>query len=342
MQDEVLVDIVGLCLSLDAKSYKIYSKLAEAAETQPFHQFWADMAAEEKTHIEFWKNLVTLARDGVLPPVFDDPTHTRHELEVIDKKIDTAWNAYTRTPSLSAAFLLAYRLEFSLLHPAIEMLFHYMKDIESSHNPEDSYEAHLNKFIDALRAYGNATPELELLGETLTSLWRRNRQLARQSTVDELTDLLNRRGFFNAITPLLHLSKRNQYPIGIAMADIDNFKHVNDTYGHQQGDAVLKTVAKQLKANRRSSDIIGRFGGEEFIIFFSAIDRDSIYPIAEKIRRAIEQDSTGDIKVTVSMGIAQGIPKSDVQEAIMELIKRADNSLYRAKNSGKNRVVMDD
>jgi diguanylate cyclase (GGDEF)-like protein len=128
--------------------------------------------------------------------------------------------------------------------------------------------------------YGKASPVIELLGETLKSLWRKNRYLARQISQDELTGIFNRRGFFNAAKPLLYLSQRTQKEVGVMMLDIDDFKKLNDTHGHQAGDEILKITARSMRNSVRASDIVGRFGGEEFIIFFSSINKRSVFQIA--------------------------------------------------------------
>ncbi len=100
-------------------------------------------------------------------------------------------------------------------------------------NPEDEYESHLKRFIDALNQFGKTSPEMELLGETLQRLWLENRNLARQSLYDNLTGTLNRRGFFDSIKPLSYLAQRSNLMVGIMMIDIDNFKTINDSYGHR-------------------------------------------------------------------------------------------------------------
>jgi len=101
--------------------------------------------------------------------------------------------------------------------------------------------------------------ELELLGETVATLWYDNKKLATMTTHDTLMDILNRKGLFDAMNLLSHLAMRNEYYIGIMMIDINNFKKINDTYGHQKGDELLVVIADSIKANVRRSDIVGRY-----------------------------------------------------------------------------------
>ncbi len=157
-------------------------------------------------------------------------------------------------------------MEFYLLHPAFERLFHFMKVLEGNEliSPEDEYDNHINELIEAMKVYNSASIELELLGETLSRLWAENKNLAIRSTYDDLTGIFNRRGFFDAINPLLHFAHRNKNRVGIIIFDIDHFKKVNDAHGHLKGDEVLKHIADVVKKNTRSSDIFARYGGEEF------------------------------------------------------------------------------
>ena len=124
-----------------------------------------------------------------------------------------------------------------------------------------TYETHLNRFIEALQSHCAMTPELELLGETLQRLWSDNRLLTQYATHDELTGLLNRRGFWFLARQLAYFSQRNQTNIAVLMLDIDDFRLVNEHYGHPVGDRVLKNIAATVQARLRRSDILGRYGG---------------------------------------------------------------------------------
>jgi GGDEF domain-containing protein/rubrerythrin len=268
MTEEVLRHITTLCLDLDKRSAEIYSRMASLADKGEMKKFWQQMAAEERLHVKFWQKIVDMADREILPNVFEDPEQTRRELGDIHAKVNAIWEAFIKDPEKASSFLLAYRMEFYLIHPAIGTLFHYMKGISPEENPLDTYEAHLSHLNDMVLSQGSITPEMELLSEVIQALWNRNRDLARRSAIDELTGVFNRRGFFDTITPLLHLSQRHQYPVAVMMLDIDDFKHVNDTQGHQAGDKVLKGVASILRNNVRSSDIVGRYGGRRVRCLF--------------------------------------------------------------------------
>lgn len=154
------------------------------------------------------------------------------------------------------------------------------------------------------------------------------------STIDELTQLYNRDIFDVFIKKLFEESKRNKSVLSYAMFDIDDFKKVNDTYGHQIGDHVLKTIGDIIKKNIREMDMGVRYGGEELGIIFPNIDKNSAVSIAERIRKSIEAVFKNDQHVTISCGIADNNDQKDV----VSLINAADEALYKAKEAGKNQV----
>lgn len=157
---------------------------------------------------------------------------------------------------------------------------------------------------------------------------------------DQLTELPNRRYLDNQLENHIMITKRSQVSVGIAFVDIDFFKKINDTYGHNIGDEVLKMLAKTMKAATRSTDIVGRWGGEEFIIIYNHMSESILEVVCEKVRMLTEasglriEDQT--IQITISVG-ATLIQENDTVES---LVKRADDSLYHSKTSGKNKVTL--
>ena len=340
--EEVLVDILSTCLSLDKKAAAIYAHFSKSTKDEQLKAFWKDMSVQEQEHVFFWKKILTMAQKGMLPQVFDRPYELREELNAMSSNIDMLVKRSKSIRNTTDAFLVAYRVEFFMLHPEFQSLFQFIKAVLNEPTPGDEYEAHLKGFINEIHKYCKVSPELEFLGETILRFREISEQLAFQSYIDFLTGILNRRGLFNTIIPIAYLAERNSSYVGIMMIDIDYFKHVNDTYGHQTGDEVLKAVALMIKSNIRSSDIIGRYGGEEFLIYLSPVNPDSLPEIAEKIRHSIERSTEIIVPITVSIGVSSGIIKGGVEKAVAKLIKRADTYLYVAKNSGRNKVVMKD
>ena len=154
---------------------------------------------------------------------------------------------------------------------------------------------------------------------------------------DGLTGLFNIRYFKKILSDDISGFKP-EHPFCLVMSDVDHFKKFNDTYGHQVGDLVLKEVALALKTTVRASDLVARYGGEEMIVLLRNTSLPSALSVAEKLRLAVEQrlvsDQKAEYKVTVSLGVSL-FRKGDTVDS---LIARADQGLYKAKDTGRNRV----
>ena len=339
-ESNVIVDILTLCLAIDKHAVIIYGNFSKSCSNKELAAFWKQKSREEATHVGLWKKLLALAEDGAIPNIFDEPLRVKEELESIVSKIDRLSRSVTDCRDTAKSFLLALRMEFYALHPAFAMLFRFISDTRQEKLPETHYDDHLNDFFEIMKRQDTLTPELEFISETISHLWRENTRLAADNNTDGLTKVFNRKGFFNTITPLSYLAQRNRLPAAVVMIDIDDFKKINDTHGHQAGDRTLARVAELIRANTRKSDILGRYGGEEFCIFALSSEKAALEKFAEKIRREIEEGTRTSIPVTVSIGAASGVLEREAEKGVESLIKRADECLYRAKDAGKNVVVL--
>lgn len=161
-------------------------------------------------------------------------------------------------------------------------------------------------------------------------------ELRRLANTDGLTGIYNRSKIEQILTIEVLRSRRYKHPLSIIIADIDHFKTVNDTYGHNVGDVVLSGISSMMKEHIREVDYIGRWGGEEFLIVCPETSLEGARKLAEKLRKKIEKHQFNEIGVkTISMGVAE-IEEDDWDE---EILKRADRNLYKAKKAGRNRVV---
>ena len=188
------------------------------------------------------------------------------------------------------------------------------------------------------------------MNKIIKELEEKIKELENLAYYDELTKLLNRRGFFNKTEKIFQAiifrrkerERRIGYniPLAIIFADIDNFKKINDTYGHEGGDFVLKKVANCFKKRLRTYDIISRLGGEEFIIALLGADLEAAKIVAEDLRKIVEKTPFmfrgKKIPVTLSLGVAV----YSKENKIKDLIEKADKAMYEAKKTGKNKVVV--
>ncbi|PLK50306.1 diguanylate cyclase [Uliginosibacterium sp. TH139] len=176
------------------------------------------------------------------------------------------------------------------------------------------------------------------VASNITERHELEQRLRAQSETDALTGLWNRR-HFEKRAPLEHeRAQRHAYPVAILIFDIDHFKSINDSCGHEIGDQVLKQVAQTVKACIRESDLVTRWGGDEFTVLMPYADAGHAATAAEKIRQAIASLAfSGGLKVSVSIGVAEW---ATPHESIGRALSRADEALYGAKSEGRNRVVL--
>ncbi len=171
----------------------------------------------------------------------------------------------------------------------------------------------------------------------LGQLSRANDTINKLARTDELTGLANRRRFNEKLEEEVYSSRRHGFPLSIIMADIDWFKQVNDEYGHETGDRVLKVFADTMNKITRSEDSPARWGGEEFIVLLPHCSADEAFTVAERMRTGFEEARVEGVKSSLSSSF--GIAELKSNETRDRFISRADEALYRAKQEGRNRVV---
>jgi diguanylate cyclase (GGDEF)-like protein len=194
-------------------------------------------------------------------------------------------------------------------------------------------------------AFGDdVRPTLEVLASHMAVSLANARMLKRleeMATTDGLTGLLNKRALIAAATEKLKSAKRFSKPLSVMVGDIDHFKRVNDTYGHDVGDLVIRGFADVLKRAKRDTDIVGRFGGEEFVVVCEETADHGAELLAERIRRELQattfQSELGPLNVTCSLGVATAPLAGQTWET---LFKASDDALYASKRGGRNRITV--
>lgn len=182
----------------------------------------------------------------------------------------------------------------------------------------------------------NAQRELAQKKAELERLYQLEKEL---SSRDSLTGVLNRRGLRQFAHRELLRAQRTGNPFSLALADIDFFKNINDRYGHAAGDEVLKTIADIIKSNLRETDLVARWGGEEFLILLTDTTVDRAAGILERLRTKIEKTSFSFLESGKSLTVSFGLTVFMPGKSLETLIEEADAALYEAKRTGRNRVV---
>jgi len=202
--------------------------------------------------------------------------------------------------------------------------------------------ASLNTEKNIIENFALLNNELATIGMELkkknSELKKANAKINELSRIDPLTQLYNRRYLQEHATHNISESSRHNYHLSVIMADLDDFKKINDFYGHGQGDTVLREFAAMLQEESRTEDVVARIGGEEFVVLLPHTDSEAAFSFAERIRKKLEkhyplEDNT---KVTASFGITE----MGVDKEFSTLLSRADKAMYQAKKNGKNRSVI--
>ncbi len=264
-----------------------------------------------------------------------DDMMTKERLKRLIEDCDTLRRKALMSPE-AIALLERHRADLKAL-----LEYH---DVLANQKPEKDKE--IQTLILALE---EARAELQLANEALqhmdeektrlmAELEKQKQAFEQQSREDGLTKLYNRRYIDTLLAQEFERSKRFNHPFCIAIIDIDHFKKINDTFSHQVGDEVIRTVAQIFKNNLRSMDLVGRYGGEEFVVGLLETSLMRAIPVAEKLRRAVEEFNwvvvQPNLRVTISIGLAENIKMPNHEKVIAE----ADRKLYEAKRAGRNLV----
>ena len=205
---------------------------------------------------------------------------------------------------------------------------------------ESSYFQELQDLSNSIKLEKQLKLEEERRKKAQKELEDANKRLSKLARTDPLTGLSNRRDIYEKIEYEISRFERNNETFAIVIGDIDDFKNVNDNLGHDAGDFVLFSLAHQMHSMLRKQDIVGRWGGEEFILMLPNTKLDGAKIIVEKVREAIQDKVIHYKDKEISVTITFGIVIFDEMQPINDCIKKADVALYKGKKKGKNCVVV--
>lgn len=261
----------------------------------------------------FQRLAATLAAGGVPEPF-------RTDLEYYHADGSTIWCDVQVIPHLRSSGELVEILGVS-------------RDITAARRQADELRLAHEEAEAANRALAAANQALATANVALAAA---NAELARLATTDTLTGVANRRGFERAATLAVRVAERYLQPVSLLLLDIDHFKMINDTRGHHVGDQALTAVADRLASRLRRSDLLGRWGGEEFVVLLPHTDLADAVRAADQLREVVSAGPVaGDVKLTISGGAAQLTPN----DTLTTLLARADRGLFAAKSAGRDRIV---
>ncbi len=282
--------------------------------------------------------IVPAARELALDSVRDAFVVLDHSGRILDLNRGTrnlpgasAWKIGETFPNAGSLAEFVYH---SLIQPG--------GHLEYSAEDENGYLRHFR---------ANAYPVKDVLGQLsatailisdVSETTRLINRLDQQASTDGLTGLLNRRALMESGSQLIEQANERGSPLAIVLLDLDNFKEINDTYGHQAGDVVLRSVGQRLRQTLRDEDVLGRYGGDEFAVFLPGVDLGDACQVAERVRAEISaivpMSSQPGLRLSASLGVYAVVINGAV--GIDDMIRYADQALYRAKHGGRNCVSL--
>lgn len=329
--------ILESCIELDSRAYEVYQALASACDDANLSRVFEAMAIEERAHVEWWSDLLKAWEQGLVPDIADE-----HGLL---ERLDDIWGElsginveHIDCANVDEMLNVAVRFEFFMMDPMFGELIELM---QPGRKPElrEAYSRHVLRLIEAVEEHYSRPQLAGFLAGALKRAYRDQQRLTSLAVQDQLTGLYNRRGILGQIEHWLSWSTRYDHAVGVILADVDSFKEINDEYGHEAGDRALRHIADALSGAVRASDLVGRFGGDEFVVLAPETDGELLGQLMQRIVDAVAAQPLriGDKEVSLSLSAGAAWVPGGVEVGVDKLIALADRSMYSAKGAGRNR-----
>lgn len=338
---DVLVDIIVSCIDIVKHVREFYTEIEKRTQDPKLKDFWRSLAGNKEAHLGYLHKVLVYARQGVILQGFSRPFDSHEDLQKIKRDLLSFIDDSLKKGTQNDLFLAAYYCEFQLIHEAF-VTFYQMELPKTDRTPADDYSAQITRFVKIINKVAENAPTFMVLGDMLRRLWKYARGVAEGSVIDSLTGVLNRQGFFHKVASWLELIAREKRTMAVFIIDVDELKRINEEHSSKTGDKVLRFVAKELNHLCRKSDLLGRYSGEEFIVFLPSIDKENLDAVAERFLKRIDTRSkTAEIieeGITISIGGVYGkISGKNIMHDFQKYIDSADTLMERkVKKTGGN------
>jgi diguanylate cyclase (GGDEF)-like protein len=336
-------EILELCVEMDQVAERTYRALAEVNTQPALKELFRQMSAEEGSHVGWWQDLLEAYDQGLMPNIVSDESGLADRMRSLSLELQ-AMSPDTGVPAdPEGALALAARIEFYMIDPVFGELIDLTEPGRAEHR-RVAYSDHLERLVTAIEEHYEPGSLASFLAGILARTWHDNLTLAVYATRDALTGIYNRRALDTHLPQWSAWSARYGRPLTVLLIDVDFFKGLNDDFGHHFGDRALREIAQAIRSATRSSDLVIRYGGDEFAVIAPETDSDEycllVDRILETIRR-LEMISEDGHAVPVSVSIG-GVVAADLAgstpRSIDKLLSTADQGLYAAKQAGRNRA----
>lgn len=333
-----MLRILNSCVQIDTMAAGLYGLMASATVDAHLAELFTAMEKDERQHLAWWLDLSERWSASQLAAPFLDPDDTARQLAAVVEEIQTSVPADLSGLTERDMLLVATKVEYFALEPSISELIGL---VGGEVDGQEQYDEHLERLMVAIEEYGYVDDALSaFLVRVLRRAWHNSSTLASVALKDGLSGLYNRRALTTLLEQTLATAVRYSEPLSVLMIDIDDFKSVNDGFGHAVGDKALVAVADVLRESTRSADMVARFGGDEFVIVAPKTGRAGAELLAERIEAAIGRTRIMPEGPSVSLSIGVAVLEASKDVGLVtadQILRTADTGLYRAKEQGKNR-----
>ncbi len=329
--------ILDLCVRMDELAQAAYHNMATGCRNADLAEVFRRMAIEESAHIVWWRELGDAWEQGLVPDVVNDTEGLeRHMHQLHEEMVATLPADFTGIDDDSKLDISA-RLEFFMLDPIFGELLD-LTEPGGARQHREAYARHLERVIGAIEMHYSRSDLARFLARVLRRAWRDNLALAAFASRDPLTGLYNRRGMMSHFDQWLSWAARYSRPLGVLLIDVDDFKRVNDSHGHSVGDLALRAVGNALEAGLRGSDLVARYGGDEFAIIAPETGLEELELLAQRLVAGVAETPLEDwdgSKIPLSISVGGAVLLTADGTKLDGLLAAADASLYEAKQTGK-------
>jgi diguanylate cyclase (GGDEF)-like protein len=331
-------EILELCIELDRMASETYEALARTCEDDEIGSAFGQLAKEERVHVDWWTDLLMAWEAGLVPDIADEH-HLLRRLRDIRAELRSVSPTSCEGMSTDDVLDLAARFEFFMLDPLFGELVDLMQP-GGKLEVREAYARHILRLIELIERRYTRPGLATFLAGVLRRAYRDQQRLSVLAMRDQLTGLQNRRGLLGHLTQWLSWSARYSRPVGLVLLDVDHFKEINDSYGHEAGDKALASIADALSMTVRASDIVGRFGGDEFLVLAPEADGVELDGLMHRLVRAVASLplNLGVDRVHLSVSTGAAWAPGGMSISPEQLIAKADRAMYEAKHAGRNRA----
>lgn len=329
--------ILELCIELDTHAATTYAALADVCTDEEVSVAFHRMGVEEISHVGWWTELLGAWHEGLVPDVADEST-LLGRLSELAEEIEMLTPSNLAVLSTDQMLDLAAHMEFFMLDPVFGELLDLVNPGSSAEHRE-AYSRHVMRLVACIESRHSRTDLAYFLARVLARSFRDQQRLATLAMHDPLTGLYNRRGFYAYVRQWASWSCRYGHPLAVLLVDVDRFKSINDTFGHPRGDDVLRAISAALCQTVRTSDVVGRYGGDEFAILAPETDVAELNLLMDRIVEVVRGMgfTVGESEARLSVSVGGAMAQGAVPVTPEQLLAAADHSLYEAKVAGRDR-----